>query len=140
LPLIVKDRQIFLQKVINEVPHDTVKMGEVEFCAQFLAMMLLVRIRMESRVNFVDWRRFVLTLPEDWASLDIMQENIELVGLVGKPLSLRNMFEHFFLPIFLATCIGSADGASVVNMGGGLESGGDTMLWACMLMSWLRTK
>jgi hypothetical protein len=60
-------------------------MEEVKFCVQCLAMMLLVVIQMESRVDLVDWRRFVLTLPEDWASVDIMQEYIELMGLVGKP-------------------------------------------------------
>jgi hypothetical protein len=60
-------------------------MGEVKFCAQFLAMTLLIVIRMESRVDFVVWRHFVLVLTEDQASLDIMQENIKLVGLVGKP-------------------------------------------------------
>ncbi len=48
-------------------------------------MTLLVVIQMELRVYLVDWRRFVLTLPEYRASLDIMQEYIKLMGLVGKP-------------------------------------------------------
>jgi hypothetical protein len=58
-------------------------MGEVEFCAQFLTVMLLV-IQIESRVDLIGWQRFVLTLPEDRASVDIMQEYIKLIGLVGK--------------------------------------------------------
>jgi hypothetical protein len=47
-------------------------------------MKLLIEIQVESTVNFVDWWRFVLTLLENWASLDIMQENIELMGLARK--------------------------------------------------------
>jgi hypothetical protein len=84
-PLSSKMDQYFCLKVVNEVLHNNVKMEEVEFCAQFLAVMLLVIIQMESRVNLVDWQHFVLTLPEDWASLHIMQEYIELMGLVRKP-------------------------------------------------------
>jgi hypothetical protein len=87
-----------LQKVVSEIPHDTVEMGEVEFCAQFLTMMYLVVIRMESRVNFVDWWCFVLMLPEDRASLDIIQENIELVGLVGKPPIVKKHIQAFLPP------------------------------------------
>jgi hypothetical protein len=47
-----------LQKVVNEIPHDIVEMGEVKFCVQFLAMMLLFLIQMESRVDIVDWQTY----------------------------------------------------------------------------------
>jgi hypothetical protein len=53
---------------------------------------------------------------------------------------LRNTFERFFPQIFWAIQIGSADGAAIVNMGGGLDSGGETMLWPLILLSWLMTK
>ncbi len=62
--------------------------------------MLLVIIQTESRVDHVDWWSFVLTLPEDWAFLHIMQEYIELMGLVRKP-SIIKKHIRTLLPVIL---------------------------------------
>ena len=48
-------------------------------------MKLFIKAREEARVDIVNRRRDMLASPKNGSALDVMQDNVELVGLVGEP-------------------------------------------------------
>jgi hypothetical protein len=85
LALIVEDRPVFLEQLIHEVPGRAVKVGQIDLRPQLLSVNLFVVRREEARINVVERGRGMFAPPKNWAALNVMQDHIKVVRLVGKP-------------------------------------------------------
>jgi hypothetical protein len=81
-------------------------MGQVQLLAKLIAVERFVVISMEARVDIVEWRSRVLPFPQARFSLNIMEDDIELVGLIREPAVL----EENIWPFLSLKLTGNADG------------------------------
>lgn len=81
---VIKDRPILLDESVDPGLNVGFKMGQVELCAQFLPVNGLDICRGEIRVDIIEWWRGMLSFAENSATIDILQEGVKLVGLIGE--------------------------------------------------------
>jgi hypothetical protein len=55
-----------------------------KLCPEFLGMKSIIKLIVEHGVNDVERRLWVLLLAKDYSSIDVMQEVVKLVRLVGE--------------------------------------------------------
>jgi hypothetical protein len=124
LPLVVKDGPVLLQQLINPIANNGVKEQKVELLSNFGTVACLVVMRQKMWINIVDWRGWMFAPMEDGTALDIVEDDVKLVGWSGYPRLSKKMLACFFPLTFLAIHIGLLDrlGAHAVNTGRRLPS------------------
>ncbi len=58
-------------------------MQKVKLLSKFGTVACLVVIRLKMWINSVNWRGWIIALTEDGTALDIVEDDVKLVGLVG---------------------------------------------------------
>ena len=81
---VVKDRPILLDESVDLGLNVGFKMRQVELGAQFLPVDGLDICRCEVRVDIIEWWRGMLSFAENRTTIDIVQEGVKLVGLIGE--------------------------------------------------------
>ncbi len=77
-----KDRVILLNQAANFCPEMSLQMGEVKVLIELLAMQFLVVYHVETWVDLIKFGGGMLALAKDSPTIIIMQEGVELVGLI----------------------------------------------------------
>ncbi len=84
LAFIGKDGVILLIQAINFCPEMRLQMGEVKDLMELLAMQFLVVYHVVTWVNLIEFEGGMLALAKDSLTVNVMQEGVELVGLIGE--------------------------------------------------------
>ena len=95
-------------------------MGQVKLLSELIPVECFVINSMETMVDIVEWRGRMLLFLQDEASLNIVEDDIELVGLIREPAVIEEDI-WLFLPLNLS---GYADGFA------GRQVGGKDWRWA----------
>ena len=85
MALIIKYRPILLNKAVDECLRRLVEMGKVKLRTEFQAVLGFVVDRKEGGVDIVEGRSGMLAFAKNATSVDAMEDDIEVVRLVGKP-------------------------------------------------------
>ncbi len=84
LAFVVKDRPVFLNEAVDRRLERWIKMGKVQLLAEFCTVEGFIVDCMEFGVDVVDrWGR-VFLFAKDAPAVDVMEDGIELMRLVGK--------------------------------------------------------
>jgi hypothetical protein len=82
-PLVIKDGPVFLQQLINPIANSGVKVQKVKLLSKFGTVACLVVMRQKMWINIVNRRGWMFAPMEDGTALDIVEDDVKLVGLVG---------------------------------------------------------
>ncbi len=84
LAFIGKDGVILLNQAVNFCPEMSLQMGEVKVLTELLTMQFLVVYNVEMWVDLIEYGGRMLALAKDSPAIDVMQEGVKLVGLIGE--------------------------------------------------------
>ncbi len=83
LPLVVKDGPVLLQQSINPIANGGVEVQKVKLLSKFGTVVRLVVMQQKTWINIVYWRGWMFAPTEDGTTLDVVEDDIKLMGLVG---------------------------------------------------------
>ena len=84
LAFVVKDRPVFLNEAVDRRLDRWIEMGKVELLAEFCTVEGFVINRVELGVDVVDKWGGVFSFTKDAPAVDVMEDGIELMRLVGE--------------------------------------------------------
>ena len=82
LAFVVKDRPVFLNEAVHRCLERWIEMGKVKLLAEFRTMEGFIIDRVEFGVDSVNWRGRVSAFAKDAPTIDVMEDDIELMRLV----------------------------------------------------------
>jgi hypothetical protein len=83
LPLVVKNRPVLPQQLINLIASGGIEVQKVKLLSKFGTVARLVMTRQKMWINIVNWRGWMFAPPEDGTALDIVKDDVKPMGLVG---------------------------------------------------------
>ena len=128
-PALIKHAPVFLHKVSKRKLSGRIQMRQVELLTKALSMKSFVKGKVKCRVGYVKRRRQMLQLPQDRSTVNVVQQHIILVRLVGEsPIIDENFLQPMVAFMLAATWIGEPLGCAVGS--GAMDQG--TMTGAAM--------
>jgi hypothetical protein len=102
LSFIVKNRPIFLEQLIDLLLNTRGEVQEIDEPVQNCSMSCLVVCDKKTGINLIDRQSWVLAFAQDCASINVVEDHVELMQLIGiTPVIVENILT------FLATYPGS---------------------------------
>jgi hypothetical protein len=83
LPLVVKGGPVLLQQLINPIANGGVEVQKVELLLKFGTVACLIVMQQKTWINIVDWQGWMFAPTEDGTALDVVEDDVKLMGLVG---------------------------------------------------------